>query len=76
MAERVRNGRKRNGSAINKLLNRIAEAVGLGSSASERGVATLEETEGDDTKSETAGAIAGGLAPEAGDGPAPGKRPK
>jgi hypothetical protein len=34
MAERLRNGRKRHGSAINKLLNRIAEAVGLGSSVS------------------------------------------
>ncbi len=69
MAERLRNGRKRHGSAINKLLNRIAEAVGLGSSASDRAVATLPEAKGDDTTSEATGAVGRGMATETRDGP-------
>ncbi len=40
MAERRRNGADRSGSAINRILNRIAEAVGLGSSESDREDAT------------------------------------
>lgn len=62
MAERERDGSEQDESTVNQVLNKIAEAAGLGSSESDVGEPDSQGTAADVSTSEAAGGAAGGMA--------------